>query len=140
MKITKEQLKQIIKEELDLALSPVERASFERAKEEWDPVWKELLDKLNAAKTLEDHLAATEALKAHLSKAPTLKTLEEQEGQEEQHFEIMMREDNYGDAELLSREQADELLKSEDFTYEGPWTKGRYIAKVVKVAKKTGDY
>ena len=69
-----------------------------------------------------------------------LENFQEQEGQEEQYFEIMMKEDNYGDAELLSKEEAIQLLNSEDFTYEGPWTKGRYIAKVVKVAKRTGDY
>lgn len=86
MKVTKEQLRQIIKEELEAAAG-----------------------------------------------------LQEQENQEEQYFEILVREDGFADAELLSREEADELLNPETKFTRSYYSSGRYVAKVVRTAEPEGQ-
>ena len=78
MKITKEQLRQIIKEELDMVINPAETERFNRAKEEWDKKNQQLQKKLNATKTLEDFKAVLRDIQAHISMAPTKKVVEEQ--------------------------------------------------------------
>ena len=129
MKVTKEQLKQIIKEELEEIMG--EGYDDTRERQLGDEAQKKKLQK-----RIEKEKAAKEKAEKEEAgeKEPGMVKEEEQAVTEEQYFEILHRHDGFADAELLTKEQAEELLKpGAEFTHTHH-SKGRYIAKVVRIA------
>ena len=125
MKVTKEQLKQIIKEELDTVIG--ESYYDNEMQRYYDDQIQKQIEKDKAEKQKSDEEEAGEKESGEVKE-------EEQAVTEEQYFEILVREDGFADAELLTKEEADDRLDPKtEFTHTYN-SKGRYIAKVVRIA------
>ena len=128
MKVTKEQLKQVIKEELEAVIGESEY-NREMERRYGDESQKEKLKQ-----RIEKEKAEQEKADAEEAGDEESGTVKEEAVTEEQYFDILVRQDGFADAELLTKKEADKLLKPDAEFIHSEYLKGRYIAKVVKTA------